>query len=166
MGPIFAMPLLLFLASPPGIAPVISLQTAGSSPEGRWELYKPDRIAWQNGPPSLPPGAQFTILEGDPTKDGFFTMRLKFPDGYRVMPHWHPKTERLTIVTGTVNIGMGDRFDAGKTQPLTPGSYSVMPPGMTHFAWMTGETILQLSSIGPWDIVYVNPADDPRPRAK
>ncbi len=111
-------------------------------------------------------GAKMAILEGDPGKDGFFTMRLKLPDGYRVLPHWHPRTERLTIVQGTVNLGTGERFDAGATQALTAGTYSSMPPRMTHFAWMKGETILQLSSIGPWEVVYVNPADDPRKQAR
>ena len=78
------------------------------------------------------------------------------------MPHWHPQTERLTIIKGIVHLGTGDRYDAKATRPLRAGTYSSMPPRMTHFAWMEGETILQLSSIGPWEVVYVNPADDPR----
>jgi len=130
--------------------------------QSRWDLFKPDQIAWRDGPPSLQPGAKMAILEGDPEREGFFTMRLKLPDGYRVLPHWHPKTERLTIIQGVVNLGTGDRFDEKATQPLVAGTYSSMPPKMTHFAWMKGETILQLSSEGPWQVVYVNPADDPR----
>jgi len=106
------------------------------------------------------------ILEGDPAKEGFFTMRLKLPDGYRVLPHWHPRTERLTIIQGIVNLGTGERFDTAATQTLPAGAYSSMPPKMPHFAWMRGETILQLSSIGPWEVVYVNPTDDPRSHAK
>jgi uncharacterized protein DUF4437 len=132
----------------------------------RWQLFTPDQIQWRDGPPSLLPGAQVAILEGDPTKPGLFTMRLKLPDGYRVMPHWHPMTERLTIIQGVVNLGTGDRFDERATQPLAAGTYSAMPPRMHHFAWMKGETILQLSSIGPWQVVYVDPADDPRHHAR
>jgi len=128
----------------------------------KWDLFKPEQIEWRDGPPSMLPGAKMAILEGDPTKEGFFTMRLKVPDGYRVLPHWHPRTERLTIIQGVVNLGMGDRFDAGAAQALSAGTYSAMPPRMTHFAWMKGETILQLSSVGPWEVVYVNAADDPR----
>jgi hypothetical protein len=41
-----------------------------------------------------------------------------------------------------------------------------MEPKMTHFGFMTGETILQLSTIGPWTITYVHPEDDPRTKAK
>ena len=133
---------------------------AGGAPH--WEPLTPDAIQWREGPPTMLPGAQMAILEGDPAKDGFFTMRLKVPDGYRVMPHWHPKTERLTVIKGVVHLGTGDRFDAKATRALPAGTYSSMTPHMTHFAWMEGETILQLSSIGPWAVIYVNPADDPR----
>ena len=129
---------------------------------GTWILYVPSGIAWKAGPDSVPPGAKMAVLEGDPAKDGFFTIRLLLPDGYRVAPHWHPKAERLTIISGTVNLGTGDRFDAAATKALPAGTYSSMPPKMTHFAWMTGETVLQLSSIGPWQFIYVDPADDPR----
>ena len=145
--------LLLLLGSPGAI---------GSPPAPRWDLFMPEHIQWRDGPPSMLPGAKMAILEGDPAKEGFFTMRLRLPDGYRVLPHWHPRTERLTIIQGVVNLGTGDRFEDAATQALPAGTYSSMPPKMTHFAWMRGETILQLSSIGPWEIVYVNPADDPR----
>jgi len=138
----------------------------GVSATARWELFKPDQVPWRDAPATLPPGAKMAVLEGDPSKPGFFTVRFRLPDGYRVMPHWHPKTERLTILQGVVNLGMGDHFDAAATQALGAGTYSSMPPKMTHFAWVSGETILQLSSIGPWKIIYVNPADDPRNRAK
>src|SRR4029453_19186151 len=63
----------------------------------KWALFTPEQIEWRDGPPSMPHGARMALLEGDPTKEGFFTMRLRLPDGYRVAPHWHPNTERLTI---------------------------------------------------------------------
>ena len=129
---------------------------------GTWALYTPSEVPWRDGPESLPAGAKVAVLEGDPSKDGFFTMRLLLPDGYRVAPHWHPKVERLTIISGTLNLGTGDRFDAAATKALPGGTYSSMPPKMTHFAWATGETVLQLSSIGPWQVIYVDPSDDPR----
>ena len=126
-----------------------------------WNLQEPSRIAWRPAD-NLPPGAQVAVLEGDPKKEGFFTMRIKMPDGYRVPPHWHAKEERVTVLSGTLNLAHGDTFDATKAKPLGPGTYSSMPPKMTHFAWMTGETVLQLSTLGPWTITYVHPEDDPR----
>ena len=127
----------------------------------RWLLHDPIGIDWRASD-SLPPGATIAVLEGDPSKEGFFTMRIKMPDGYRVPPHWHPKQERVTVLSGILNLGSGSKFDPKETKALGPGTYSSMPPQMTHFAWMTGETVLQLSSIGPWTITYVRPEDDPR----
>lgn len=134
-------------------------------PSVPWRLYAdPAAVEWRPSD-SLPPGAQIAVLEGDPSQEGFFTMRIKMPDGYRVPPHWHPRQERVTVLSGTLNLGSGDTFDIKQTKPLKPGTYSSMAPKMTHFAWMTGETVLQLSSIGPWAITYVRPDDDPRKKS-
>ena len=126
-----------------------------------WQLQEPSQLEWRPAE-SLPPGAQIAVLEGDPNKEGFFTMRIRMPDGYRVPPHWHPKQERVTVLSGTLNLGSGDTFDPTKTKALEAGTYSSMTPKMPHFAWMKGETVLQLSTLGPWSVTYINPADDPR----
>jgi quercetin dioxygenase-like cupin family protein len=101
-------------------------------------------------------------LEGDPSKPGFFTMRLKVPDGYHFPAHWHASAERVTVLSGTLYLGLGDGSNRAAAVPLTAGTYSSMAPNTPHFAWTRGETILQLSSLGPWTLTYVNPADDPR----
>lgn len=155
-----ALSILLLAAGPTGV------RADEPGHASHWEPLTPATVQWREGPETMLPGAKMAILEGDPAKHGFFTMRLKLPDGYRVLPHWHPNTERLTVIQGIVHLGAGDRYDAAATRALPAGTYSSMPPRMTHFAWMEGETILQLSSIGPWEIVYVNPADDPRTSAK
>lgn len=126
--------------------------------------YRPEEIEWQDGPASLEPGTQYAVLEGDPGKPGVFTMRLKFPDGGRVAPHWHPNVERVTVLSGTFQLGHGEVVDMDKVESLEPGSYTSMPPGMRHFAIAEGETIVQLTTVGPWEIHYVNPDDDPRRR--
>jgi len=126
------------------------------------ELFSADKIKWQQGPPSLPKGAMIAVLEGDPNKEGPFVFRVKVPDGYRVPPHTHPKTERVTVISGTFNIGMGDKFDQQATKIMDAGAYGYWPAGMKHFVWAKGETILQFHGTGPWSIHYVNPDDDPR----
>jgi len=131
----------------------------------KWNLQDPANIQWKPAE-SLPPGAMVAILDGDPSKEGFFTMRLKMPDGYKVPPHWHTRQERVTVLQGTLNLAHGGDFDPKETKALTAGTYSSMPPKMTHFAFMTGETILQLSTMGPWTITYVHPEDDPRMKTK
>lgn len=128
------------------------------------KLYPADQIKWRDGPPSLPKGPQMAVLEGDPSKEGPFVFRLKLPDSYRVPPHTHPKTERVTVISGTLHVGMGDRFDAKATRPMPAGTYGYWAAGMQHFVWAKGETVLQFHGMGPWSIRYVNPDDDPRNR--
>ena len=125
-------------------------------------FYSPAEVKWKDGPGSLPAGAKFAVLEGDPAKDGPFVMRLWLPDGFRIPPHWHPKVERVTVISGTFNLGMGEKFDQAATRELPAGTFGFWPAGMRHFAWARGETVLQLHGTGPWMITYVNPADDPR----
>lgn len=125
-------------------------------------LYSANEVQWENGPASLPAGAKFAVLEGDPAKEGAFTMRLWFPDGFQLPPHWHTKVEHVTVISGTFNIGMGEKFDKSATREMPAGAFGFWPAEMRHFAWAKGDTVLQLHGVGPWTITYVNPADDPR----
>ena len=113
-------------------------------------------------PASLPPGAKLAVLEGDPNAPGPFTMRVKLPANYKIPAHWHPVDEHVTVLSGTFNMGMGDKLDEKTSQELPRGSFVVMPAKTHHFAWTKAETIVQLHGIGPWGINYINPADDPR----
>lgn len=126
----------------------------------------PGAIQWVPGPPSLPAGARMAVLEGDPTQEGIFTMRLSAPNGYKIPPHWHPAFEHVTVLTGTFHMGMGDTFDKAKGHALTAGAFGWMAPGVRHFAWTEGDTVIQVHGMGPWQLYYVNPADDPRKAAK
>lgn len=121
-----------------------------------------DEIEWRSGPRSLPEGAEYAVLEGDPGEPGMFVMRLKLPDGFVIPPHTHPGVERVTVISGTFHLGHGGRFDAERTEALPAGSFTVMPPGMQHYAVAEGETVIQITTVGPWEIHYIDPADDPR----
>ena len=125
-------------------------------------LVLPDAVEWRDAPPSMPRGAKVAVLEGDPAKPGFFVMRAKMPDGYRIGPHWHPGVERVTVLSGTFHLGNGEKFDKAAAGAMPAGTYSSMQPGMKHFGWAEGETIIQVATEGPWGITYVDPNDDPR----
>jgi quercetin dioxygenase-like cupin family protein len=125
-------------------------------------VVTPEQVKWAAGPNGLPPGAQMAVLEGDPSKPGPFTIRAKMPANYAIPAHWHPADEHVTVISGTFNMGTGDKFDASKGKALPKGSFSVMPAKTNHFAFTKEETVLQVHGIGPWGITYVNPADDPR----
>lgn len=123
----------------------------------------PEDVKWGDCSPALPPGAKCAVTEGDlKAANVLFGYRVKLPDGYKIAPHFHPADEHLVVLSGTFNMGMGDKFDAAATPPMTAGSFTVMPKGTRHFAWAKGETIVHVYAIGPWGITYVNPADDPR----
>jgi len=127
-------------------------------------MLAPDDVRWGPAPPSLPSGAMLAVVEGKPSEPGPFTMRLKFPAGFKVAPHSHPAIEHLTVLSGTINFGMGDRFDAGKLMPMREGSFIVMPVGTNHFVETREETVIQVHGVGPWGVKYVNPEDDPSKR--
>lgn len=126
--------------------------------------YQPADVDWQDAPASLEPGAQVAVLEGNPGEPGIFTMRIKMPDGFQIAPHWHPEVERVTVVSGTFLLGAGEVLDREAADSYEPGSYLSMPPEMQHFAITEGETVIQLTSTGPWVINYINSEDDPRLR--
>jgi quercetin dioxygenase-like cupin family protein len=130
------------------------------------KVVSPDEIKWSPGPGSIPKGAEYTVLYGDPSKDGLFAMRLKLPKGYTIPPHSHPKPEIVTVISGTFQIGMGDTADKSKAKPLSAGGFFAFPPGMNHFAFTDEETVVQLNSTGPWGLNYVNAKDDPRQKTQ
>jgi quercetin dioxygenase-like cupin family protein len=127
-------------------------------------ITTPQSTKWGPAPAVLPAGARVAVLDGDPTKSGPFTMRLMFPAGYRIAPHSHPVDEHVTVISGGLNVGMGDKFDRKKATSLHPGAFGVIPAGMHHYAWASGRTVIQIHGSGPWSLNYVNPADAPKPR--
>jgi hypothetical protein len=124
-------------------------------------MVTPDNLQWTDAP-SLPKGAKLAVIEGPITEAVPFTFRVKFPANTKVPPHWHPAIERVTVLSGTLHLGVGDTFDEAKMKALPAGSISIMEPKMHHFAWASEETVVQLSGMGPWGITYLNPEDDPR----
>lgn len=120
-----------------------------------------DQLQWGAAPSVLPKGAQLAVLSGDPSKTGPFTIRLKAPADYKIPAHSHPTAERVTVISGEFNFGMGDKLDQAKAEKLGGGGFVDLPASMNHFAFMGPETVVQIDSEGPFVIKYANPADDP-----
>ena len=133
---------------------------AWAEPEAHM-MVSPSDLKWADVS-SLPPGAKVAVIEGPLNEAAPITFRLKFPADYKLPAHWHPGIEHVTVISGTFNMGTGDKLDASKTQSLSAGSVAIMQPKTNHFAWTKEETIVQVHGVGPWAINYVNPADDPR----
>jgi quercetin dioxygenase-like cupin family protein len=142
-------------------ATALALSLFAAASWAEHSVVKPADLKW-NAVPSLPPGAQIAVIEGPMNQAVPFTIRLKLPANYRIPPHTHPAVERVTVLSGVFNIGMGDKFDQAKTQSVEPGGIVILHPGTAHFASTTKETVVQLHGTGPWGVTYVNPSDDPR----
>jgi quercetin dioxygenase-like cupin family protein len=126
-------------------------------------LTMPEQVTWGEAPPSLPRGAQAAILFGDPgAKSGSFTIRLKMPDGYKVMPHTHPSAEYVTVLSGGLRVGMSRDWQDASMKELGAGGFAHMPAEMAHYVQAHGETVIQVTGQAPFLITYINAADDPR----
>lgn len=151
-----------FVALTLPLASLLAQVSADDAKHSEHKLYSPSEVQWKDGPPALPVGAKFALLEGDPAKEGPFVMRLRLPDGFHIPGHTHPRTERVTVISGTFKLAMGDQLERAKAHTLPAGAFGFWPAGMKHAGWAEGETILQVHGVGPWVINYLNPADDPR----
>jgi quercetin dioxygenase-like cupin family protein len=140
--------------------------TAPAAAMDQHTIVPPQEIKWGPAPAVLPPGAEAAVLFGDPGKEGLFALRLKLPAGYSVPPHTHPVDEAVTVISGTFGLGMGETADQSQTQPLPAGSFFALPPDTAHYVFIDEETVIQISTVGPWGLTYVNPEDDPRQKSQ
>ncbi|MEI6947149.1 cupin domain-containing protein [Paraflavisolibacter sp. H34] len=155
---------LILIASALYALPAAHAQEHGQAahPAGEHLMVHANKLNWQPGPPSLPPGVQVAVIEGDLAKAGPFTARLMVPANYRIAPHYHPAIEHVTVLEGTFYMGAGKEFKEGTATELKTGDFSVMPTGFVHYAFSRDKAMIQLHGIGPWGITYINEADDPR----
>ena len=123
-------------------------------------------LQWVPAPPSLPAGAMMAVLAGDPGKEGVFVVRAKFPDGYKVSPHFHPTDEHVTVLKGSLMMGLGEKVDRAAMHAVTAGGFFTAPATKPHYVVAKGETIIQITAMGPFSVTYVNPSDDPRNKPK
>jgi hypothetical protein len=125
-------------------------------------MASPVQLKWVDVP-SLPPGAKMAVLEGPMNQAVPFTARLRLPANYRIPAHWHPAVERVSVLSGTFYMGLGDVLDAAQGTALAAGGFAVMPAKAPHFAYTAEEPAeVQLHGTGPWGITYLDASDDPR----
>jgi quercetin dioxygenase-like cupin family protein len=146
-----------FLAPPVAIA-------AGDT--GNMTMLEPGAIQWSDPPPSLPKGSKVAVLYGDPGKEGPFVMRMKAPANYKIAPHTHTQAEQITVLSGTLYLGMGEKMNKSQEHALGAGGFHAMPGKTPHYAFTKTATVVQVSGNGPFDINYLNPADNPDKSAK
>lgn len=109
--------------------------------------------------PGFPKGAQIVLIRGDLSQAVPYTIRFKLPNGFVIPSHWHSTDEEVTVLSGTLNVGMGDTVDKSKSTALTAGGFQLVPANSHHYVWASGETIMQLDGMGPRTTVFVHPEE-------
>ena len=143
------------------VSTALAASTAlGADPSGQVYMNAGD-VKWGEAPPNLPKGAKIAVLSGDPGKPGPFVGRLMMPAGYKVAPHYHSTDEDLTIISGTFYLATGDKLETKDAHAMKAGGFHHLPAKTNHYAFTKGPTVVQINAMGPFDIVYLNPADDP-----
>jgi hypothetical protein len=117
----------------------------------------PEEMKWQSQGALAAPGLEQANLVGDPARSGPYTIRLRFPKGYRILPHTHPDARDVTILSGIFATGYGERFEPANLKVLPAGSFYTEPANMPHYIYIKEDVILQVSGTGPSGRKFVNP---------
>jgi quercetin dioxygenase-like cupin family protein len=122
----------------------------------------PVEMKWTSQGGLAAPGMEQLNLLGDPAKPGPYTLRLKFPKGFKIAPHTHPDSREVTILSGTFATGYGEKFDAANLKILPAGSFYTEPANVPHYIEIEEDTVLQVSGMGPSGRRFVNPPETPK----
>lgn len=141
------------------LAPAMWAESQTKTPDHL--MVAPKDLKWADIP-SLPPGAKVAVIEGPTNEAVPYTIRLTFPANYKIPAHWHPNIEHVTVLSGTISMGVGDKLDEKKSTALPLGNMAIMQPKVHHFLWTKDGALVQVHGVGPAGITYINPADDPR----
>lgn len=146
---------------PLAIAALLLSLAAGANPPGTIQLL-PQDVAWKPASPGMPAGTQIAVLEGDPKAAQWFTIRLKVPAGAVIRPHWHPRDERVTILSGAVAVGFGETVDAAAVKRFGPGGFYVNPAHSRHYVLFPEASVVQVTGVGPWEVHFLDAAPGAR----
>ena len=118
---------LFFLAAFSTCTAIAQSNSVSSMSHNEHKFVNTNDFKWMDGPPGLPPGAKFVVLDGDPSKESLFTIRATMPAGYKIPAHWHPTVENVTVLEGNLYMGMGEKLDELKATALTAGGFTSLP---------------------------------------
>ena len=138
-------------------AAFLSLAATASSSEPGVMALSPSEMKWSSQGGLALPGLEQTILIGDPSKPGPYTIRLKFPAGFKVAPHTHPDLREVTVLSGTWHTGYGEKAEASGLKELPAGSFYTEPANIAHYVEIREPTVIQVSGTGPSGRKFVGP---------
>jgi quercetin dioxygenase-like cupin family protein len=138
------------------------LAASSDEPSRNMVMMTPAEVSWGEASPAFPPGMKMAVIYGDPAKPAQYVLRGKMPAGYKIPPHFHSKDELVTVISGVAQMGMGDKVDPKEAKQLPQGSFTMLPAREHHYLVAKTALVVEVTGMGPFDIVYINPDDDPR----
>jgi quercetin dioxygenase-like cupin family protein len=124
---------------------------AAAPPPGTIQIDR-RTLVWNQGPATMSQGTEVAVLEGDPKAKGPFTIRLRIPAGTRIAPHWHPRPERVTVLSGEVFVGFGDTWDDASVRAFHAGDFYINPANSHHYVAFPQASVIQITGEGPWEL--------------
>ncbi len=122
-------------------------------------VLTPDQIMFG---PTRPTGTRWAVIEGDPEKPGPITMRVMLPANWTVAPHVHTTTEYVTVLTGTLYVGTGEKFTASEMKAVPSGGFVMVPAKTPMYLMTREEATIQVQMIGPLVTTYVEDPAKPK----
>jgi quercetin dioxygenase-like cupin family protein len=95
-------------------------------------------------------GVETAVVEGDPSKPGYYLTINHFPAGVMSRPHYHPDERYIIVLRGTWHTDEGKEFRPNQTVPLKPGDFMRHPAGGPHYDGALNEdTWVAIGGYGP-----------------
>jgi quercetin dioxygenase-like cupin family protein len=146
------------LAAAAGMVLLAAPAAYGDHDEMGFVRIAPEEVQWKEVPGYG--GLQYAVIEGDPSKEGIYVVRVKFPPGLMTRPHYHPEDRHAIVIKGTWYTGTGETFDPDRTVGLKPGTYMKHPAKGVHFDGAKDEeVILQIVGYGPSGTIWLHPEE-------
>lgn len=133
--------LLLVLKTPLSVAAEFGMTLAGG-----FEIVQLADLEWDESSNRV----QQKILHGNPSEEGLYIIRVRFPAGGTSRPHFHSQDRFVTVIEGTWNAGIDASHDMTATTPIPAGGYMMHPAGAVHYDGSRGEAVVvEIRGFGP-----------------
>ena len=107
-----------------------------------------DAVPWKTFASAA--GVEVAAMYGVPSEAGLYTTRVRMQPGVRLLIHTHPDTRMVTVLSGSLYAGRGERYDTANETKVSSGGFFIVPAGSPHYV-RAGEagTVYQESGFGP-----------------
>lgn len=103
-------------------------------------------LKWSGNPNEV----RVASVSGNEKSTGLYIYRVKFPQGHKIMPHFHSDERVVTVIAGSLYVGYGNSFNLKEMKNIQEGGIYTEPKEQAHYVWAKdGEVELQVVGYGP-----------------